>query len=522
MTNEYIKNILLKEGKLVPQRCHKNYLIKHKLYNFINDQYDNSYLLNEKIYLIINNLSSKPRCKTCNQELNYNNGYSLFCSRKCSNADPEVLEKNRKNVSKSLKKSYKENGEKIKKKRAKTLYMHYKENATSPFGISKIQKQIKNTLKDKYGVENVFYLKKFRSNGKKVSQERSVKFNKINGYDIEYLDDHKILIKNLCKIHKDVIIDSTTFYNRAHKDRYGEICPICNPLNSFSGLENKFEKLLNEIGTEDYIKNTKNVISPYELDFYFPDKKIAFELNGVYWHSEIYKDKNYHKIKSDLCEENNIQLIHIWEDDFYNNFDLIKSMCKSKLGIIKNKIYARQCIIKEIKSNEYRNFLEHNHIQGIINSSKKYGLEYKNEIVAVMGFGKLRIPLGSKNIDGKYELHRFCTIRNTIVIGGASKLLSYFEKNNNYKEIITYAKRDYSNGNLYKQLGFDFIKSTAPGFYWLVENKRKHRYNYRKDRIISEKNKHMTAVEIMHEKGYIRCYDSGNLKFIKHKNSYLN
>ncbi|MBR4315953.1 MAG: hypothetical protein IKP65_03150, partial [Alphaproteobacteria bacterium] len=59
-----------------------------------------------------------------------------------------------------------------------------------------------------------------------------------------------------------------------------------------------------------------------------------------------------------------------------------------------------------------------------------------------------------KNYD--YELIRFASKIGYQVIGGASKLLSYFRKQ--YKgSIISYADRRYSNGKLYEAIGFKLI-----------------------------------------------------------------
>jgi len=516
MVNNIKTHLLNNSHKLIPQRCNKNYLKKHKLYEFINNSFDDTYSLSEKIYCLVNDLKERKRCKVCNKELKFKNGkYSTYCSRKCSNSDPEVLKKNKIGVSHSLKKAYEKRGDEIKQKRSNTLLKNFGEYANSPFEITSIKNKAKQTILNKYGVKNVFYIKKFRSNVS-TAQDKSVIFNKLNGYDIIYLDKNKILVKNLCDIHGDVVMDSITFYNRAHRNRNGIICPICNPINSFSSLEKGFIKLLSEINVTKYKKNTKDIIAPYELDFYFPNKKIAFELNGLYWHSEIYKDSNYHKNKSDLCAAKDIQLIHIWEDDFYEKYDLIKSVVSSKLGITPKRIYARKCKIKKITSKNYRLFLDDNHLQGSINSSIRLGLFYNNKLVSVMGFGKARISLGTKQSEGIYELHRFCSKKYYTIVGGASKLFNYFEKNFKYDKIISYAKRDYSNGNLYRKLNFEFVHNTSPGYYWVIDNKRKHRFNYRKDQIQTNENKHLTAVEIMHNKNYFRCYDSGNMKFVKY------
>lgn len=513
--NEYLKSIFLdSNGKMFPQKTRESYLRNHGLYELINNKFDDTYTLTEKIYCSIYECT-KPKCKICGKYLEFKNGYNTYCSRACVNKDPLILEKNKNGVSISLKKAYQNRGEDIKKKRKDTLCKTYNENVNSPFAIKEVQTKIKETLKSKYGVENVFYLKDFRSKPECL-QNKSVLINKNNGYDIEYVGTKEILVKNICDKHPIVQMDIINFYNRAYRDRNGIICPICNPISSFSSLEKNFENVLLELGITNYIKNTKKIITPLELDFYFPDNNIAIELNGIYWHSEINVNKNYHKNKTELCQNKAIQLIHIWEDDFYNKQDIIKSMLNIKFNKCKTKIYARDCQVKEIKPKTYRDFLNQNHLQQQMNSSIRYGLFYNNELISVMGFGKPRLPFKQQNNNNyEYELQRFATKLNTIIIGGASKLLSYFEKQNKYTSIISYAKRDHSNGNLYTKLGFKLNSICEPGYYWVIDNKRKHRFNYRKDKIVNEQNKHKSAIQIMHDNGYYRCYDSGNLKFIK-------
>lgn len=511
-----IKKLFLdKNNKIIPGRINKSFLDKQNLLNFINSSFDNSYTLSEKIYCLINDLKNRPKCKICGKELKFNHGYSTFCSRACSNKDPNILEKIKKGVSISLKRAYRLNGNLIKEKRKQTLYSNFNEYVTTPFQLSKVKDKIKKVLLKKYGVENIFYLEKYRSNGKKISQDRSIISNKLKGYDVVYLDKNKILVKNLCDKHGDVEIDCITFYNRAYRNRKGKRCIICNPISSFSSLELEFEEILINLNIKNYIKNTKKPLGGLELDFYFPDKNLAIELNGIYWHSELHKDKNYHKNKTELCENKGIRLIHLWEDDIYEKRNIIISFIKNIFEKTERKIYARNCQIKNIDSKTYRSFLNNNHIQGSINSSVKYGLFYKDEIVSIMGFGKLRSSLGSKNKNNEYELHRFCSLLNTNVIGAASKILKLFE--NEYKPslVISYAKRDYSVGNLYKKLGFELVKITDPGYYWIIDDKRKHRYNYRKDKISNETNKNLSTIEIMHSMGCVRCFDSGNLKFCK-------
>ena len=107
---------------------------------------------------------------------------------------------------------------------------------------------------------------------------------------------------------------------------------------------------------------------------------------GDYWHSDIYRDKDYHLIKTNLVEKQGYQLIHIFEHEWINKQEIIKSKLKSLLNIDQTRIYARKCIIKEISAKEKNTFLNQFHIQGEDKSKIKLGLFYQYELVAVMTF----------------------------------------------------------------------------------------------------------------------------------------
>ena len=119
------------------------------------------------------------------------------------------------------------------------------------------------------------------------------------------------------------------------------------------------------------------------------------------------------------------------------------------------------------------------------------------------------------NDENVYEMLRFCNKLNTSVIGGADKLFKYFINTYKPKEVISYADRSWSQGELYKKLGFTFIGKTPPNYYYIIDRKRYHRFNFRKDKLIREgfdstKSEH----EIMLKRKIYRIYDSGSLKFV--------
>ena len=137
-----------------------------------------------------------------------------------------------------------------------------------------------------------------------------------------------------------------------------------------------------------------------------------------------------------------------------------------------------------------------------------------------MTFGKSRY-----NHNYEYELIRFCTLKNYQVVGGASKLLKKFEREFNPKSLISYANRRWSNGNLYKQLGFTFLNKTPANFFYFKENEKKlkSRNSFQKHKlkemykkgILKEYDDNLTAILNAYNNGYRRIWDSGNLSFIK-------
>ena len=217
-----------------------------------------------------------------------------------------------------------------------------------------------------------------------------------------------------------------------------------------------------------------------------------------------------------MCESKGIHLIHIFEDEWVNNKDIVKSRLKNLFKLTDNKVYGRKCIIKEVNTKDKTKFLNDNHIQGTIGSKVNLGLYYNDDLVSIMTFGKGRVVMnGVKN---EWELLRFCNKINHSVIGGASKLFKHFIKNYNPNQLISYADRRWSQGNLYNQLGFNKTHNSTPNYFYVVNNEREHRFKYRKNLLVeSGFDIKKTEREIMYDRGIYRIYDCGNLVYIYNK-----
>lgn len=227
-------------------------------------------------------------------------------------------------------------------------------------------------------------------------------------------------------------------------------------------------------------KHIRTIIPPLELDIYIPELNIAVEINGMYYHSNLRDTpKNYHFNKSMSCEKRGIRLIHIYEWEWENYQDKIKSLLKITLGQ-SERIYARNCIIKEITNQEAKDFNNKNHLQGHRNAQITYGLFYQEELVQLMSFSKTKYNRNLKS-DDEWEIIRGCPGSNNTVVGGVSKLFKYFIKNHNPNKIFSYCDFNKFDGRSYEAIGMRFIGYTGPNKWYIkdgtVINRKPSKYN---------------------------------------------
>ena len=302
------------------------------------------------------------------------------------------------------------------------------------------------------------------------------------------------------------------FEIEANSHLQGHGCP--NHYRNKSKLEEEIANYIKSLTNNLVIENYRGNKDIKELDIYVPSLNFAVELDGLYWHNELNQPKNYHLNKTIACEKNNIHLFHIFEDEWLYKQDIVKSMLNNIFHKNEQNIMARKCIIKEVSSNEASIFLDNNHLQGKCGSSIKLGLYYNCELVSLMTFGKSRHFIG--NGKHQWELLRFCNKLNTSVVGGASKLFKYFIDNYDPEEVISYADRRWSNGNLYDKLNFKEYNKSKPNYYYVIGDKRYYRFNFRKSILIEKYNcpKDMTEKDFCLSQKWYRIYDCGCLCYI--------
>ena len=332
-------------------------------------------------------------------------------------------------------------------------------------------------------------------------------------YDLLYFKNLHSKIKINCPKHG-------YFEQIAYDHLNGHGCPVCG--QQISNAENKITEYLKELGLPIETR-VRNIIYPYELDIYIPSKYTAIEYNGLRWHSEQFKeDKNYHLMKTELCEKQGIRLIHIFEDEWLEHEEIVKSKLRQIFGYNKGlKVSARKCTIQPIDNTLSCNFLRKNHIQGSGNGSVHLGCFYNNELVGVMVFKRERKD------SNKWELTRFATDINKHCIGVGGKLFKYFVKNYNPSEVKSFADRRWTldkDDNLYVKIGFKLDRIIKPDYKYVVENinKRYHKFNFRKQILHKKYNLPLTMTEneMCNQIKAHKIWDCGLFKYIWKKEDF--
>lgn len=451
----------------------------------------------ERLYNISNNITTRTYCY-CGNPVKFKNftlGYRKTCSCKCNNNSPE----------------------KIKKCEDAILVKYGVKNV---FLRTDIQEKARATKKENWPEGN-------RSNWKKRINTRIQndieKGDFLINEDLEYLYDIETFIpwnerKYRCKkCGKEFSMEKWMRNNQALR------CPDCEPLKS-SKLERLICEYITELGFE-YSINNRAIITPKEIDVYIPNKKLGIEIHGLLWHSYGSDSKSYlnnvhlenkfrHAEKYDLALKKDIKLLQIFQNEIEDNakFDIWKSMISNHLG--KNeKIYARKCEVIEVSSQEAKEFLNENHLQGNTIASYRYGLKYNNQLVALLTIVRSRF-----NKKYEWEIARYANKKYNSVIGGFSKLLKYF-RNNHSGSIITYADKRYSQGKLYKSNGFNELKDSAPNYFYFMTKEMKlyPRMKFQKHKLsalLDTYDSSKTEAENMFINGWRRIWDCGNKVFV--------
>lgn len=280
---------------------------------------------------------------------------------------------------------------------------------------------------------------------------------------------------------------------------------------SVSRGELELREFIKTITCSEIVPNYRKLGRLMELDIYLPELNLAFEFNGLYWHSDQSVDKNYHKNKTDKCREQGIRLIHVWEDDWDYNRDTTEAWIANIINPQKeNKIYGRKCEVKFIEPSVSKYLMDTFHIQGYVNSSVCVGLYYEERLISACLF--------SKKDDNSYYLTRYVVLPEYSVIGGFSKMIKLFSKTYD-KDLYTFADLSWVNSekNVYLSNNFVPDKVLSPDYAYVYDKIRTHKFNFRhkhlKKKFKENYDPSLTEHENCLNNNVYRIYDCGKIRY---------
>ncbi len=294
---------------------------------------------------------------------------------------------------------------------------------------------------------------------------------------------------------------------------------------------------------EEVLTGDRSVLGTHELDIVVRHRKIAFEFNGVYWHSEAQQPSTtYHADKSRLAAQKGYRLVHVWEDDWFDRREIVVRGIAHRLGVgehvlsalpdadpaIAQKAYARILVLGTATGPEARAFWQANHLQGPVGSKHYFALRDKstNQIKALLGIGATNHGSRAKADPGVWDVQRYAT--RGVVPGGFTRLLKHATDQLRASGHVvntwtSFSNDDVSDGGMYRAAGFATDKHQAPS-YWYVGTltgwRRTHRTQFVKQRFVTDD-------ALLYEDGWTeheaalanrlyRIYDAGKTRWVKH------
>ena len=152
---------------------------------------------------------------------------------------------------------------------------------------------------------------------------------------------------------------------------------------------------------------------------------------------------------------------HFCIDHFLFHKEALESRILSILGANKT-IFARNCSVKRIDKPKAERFFKANHLAGFRKAKFKYGLFYKDELMAAITFAQGRNFGNVESAMRSFECIGFCQAKGITVTGGLSKLIKHFVQERNADHLTTYIDLDWSKGEAFHKLGFSQTQKLDP------------------------------------------------------------
>jgi len=505
-------------------------------YSALDDNIVNSTNARQIVWHLINDIAHIPTCIECNNIVKWQRkNYASFCSAKCrANSESFKTAKNNTMIERYGHKHALQS-ELLKSKFKFTMTERYGHEHALQSEL--LKSKFKSTMLDRHDVEYAMQSDSLKYKAQQTTLEKYGVLNpaqadiikqktlqsnhaRYNGHPSQQhisdlakqilLDESQLteLLKHnsVLNVAKKLGVDQYTVYN--HIKKYDiDFKFYC------SNFETEIKAVLDNLNLTNIVFNDRNIIHPQELDFYLPDYNLAIECNGDYWHSDLFKSKDYHYNKWQKCKDQNITLLQISESTWHTQKEKIIELIKTHVHIKQKGIGARQCYISKIDAKSARKFLNKYHLQSFVISTSYWGAyDKQNNLIGVMTFGWTR---GSRQ-SRRFELKRWATDNKTHP-GLFSKTFAHAQKELKFNNVVSFSMNDWFTGDVYSQCKFTKGKTLPPSYQYLFNGELKHCSHFTKQQIKLKLPEHynciLTEKEMMDNAGILRIWDSGKTEW---------
>lgn len=224
---------------------------------------------------------------------------------------------------------------------------------------------------------------------------------------------------------------------------------------------------LEVISTNTIDKRHERLIMPLEINAHTPQEA---RTAGEHAYETVQK----------IASKEGYPLI-IPEDRWKRQKEMMEARILAHLEIF-SQAYARNCKVMRIEKAEAQEFLEKNHSYGDAACKYRYGLylmrhtghltdtnqddrseaSLKGKLIAVATFSNARKWIKDGKEIRSFEWTRYASLPDMRINGGMGKLLKAFIKDAEPDDIMSYADLEWSEGNVYKLLGFEPEERKVP------------------------------------------------------------
>lgn len=520
MKNFINSTLLNKNGVLDANKLQQKYFVNNSFESeyreilSLTSFLDSDSTLKERIYCILNDVRFVQICPVCNTTpVKFKSslvGYNTYCSTKCRSNDSAVKIKIKNTCQEKYGTDSFFSSVEFKEKSDATLLEKY--GTTNLMLVPEIKSKIEDTnlqrYNSKYGFGNIIIQEKIKNTN--IDRYGTVSHN-VDIVVLEKLENftwlqQELSSKPVFQIAQELGCSESYVnkWSRIHNlsnrvAKYSEEVEVSSYLTDFCGLKPR-DLILNSF---DIIGAGSGKLGRRQIDIFIPKNNLAIEINGLYYHQN---NKTKHKEKLNLATDKQIKLIQFWDYQWNFKQNICKSIINNFIGINK-KIYARKCEIKDISFQDYSIFMNTNHMHGEATASVRFGLYFDNILVSCIGFGRSRY---SKKYS--WELIRYANILNTNVVGGFSRLLNHFRRNNT-GSIISYCDLMLFTGHIYEKSGFTYLGDTDPNFFYFKGSTVKSRESMQKHKlanILKDFDSTLTADQNLLNHGWSKIWNCGN------------